>query len=246
MSDENLIVAVFTGVLVVGIAATVMLWKVARMVRGRTGATLVKEAAARGWQAEAADEGIDQVMRYRGTTDDVPWSAEFRRSRDQTRYTWPKVARWHAASSRGPASPVLILREGSDMTRILSAARGDLGSMVAGLAQMGMDKAIDKVFGSDVGALVDATKLHRVTSVSIPHFTVMAIDTAEGERVMKGGAGEAIMRASGNSTSVLAEPDAPAVLLMPEGVHLGRRSEMSLAEVERFAKAGAAIVHALR
>ena len=93
---------------------------------------------------------------------------------------------------------------------------------------------------------MDATKLHRVAGVSIPHFIVMAIDAAEGVCVMKSGAADAITRASGNSTSVLAEPDAPAVLLMPDGVHLGRRSEMRPSEVERFAKAGAAIVHALR
>jgi hypothetical protein len=51
---------------VVGIAASVMLWYVYKMVREGRESTVSQQAAAKGWQAEAMGEGGDRVMRYRG------------------------------------------------------------------------------------------------------------------------------------------------------------------------------------
>jgi hypothetical protein len=131
------------------------------------------------------------------------------------------------------------------MTRIVSAASGELGSLVARLADLGMDKAIDKVFGAEAGRGVDGASLERVAGVNIPHFIVLAHDTAEAARVVKAGVGDAVAGLARRSGSVLAESDAPALLLTPGGVHLGRRSALTVEDVERFTDAGTAIVRAL-
>lgn len=244
MSQESLFTLIFGGALVVGIAASVMLWYVYKMVREGRESNISQQAAARGWQTEAVDEGGDRVMRYRGSTDGVAWTAEARRSQDQRRDTRPQLARWQAAA-RGPASPVLILREGSDMTRVVAATSGELGSLVAGLAQMGMDKGIDKLFGAEAGRAVDGAKLERVAGVNLPHFLVLAHDSAEAVRIMKAGVGDAVASVARQSGSVLSESDAPALLLTPVGVYLGRRTALPPDDVQRFAQAGTAIVRQL-
>jgi hypothetical protein len=74
---------------------------------------------------------------------------------------------------------------------------------------------------------------------------VLAQDGAEAVRVVKAGVGDAVASLAPQSGSVLAESDAPALLLTPGGVYLGRRSGLPPDDVERFAQAGSAIVRQL-
>lgn len=246
MSDSTLVTLVSLGGLLATIGIFAMVWKVVAMVREQQSDAITAAAARKGWEVEFATDGAYKVTRFRGTTDEVRWVAETRRWSDNERTHWPNVTRWHAATAHGPATPILIVRDRSELARVLDASSSGLGAMVANLASSVSGSITDVLFGREAGAVVDIAAMRAVPGASMPHFTVLAADPADALRVLKGGVADAVARVARNSGSILAADNAPALLLTPTGVHLARKMALTVPDAERFASAGAAVVRALR
>ncbi len=231
-----------------GLAVAVALNRLERARRERREEVFRSEARARGWQFEAADEGAFRVMRWRGVTDHVTWTAEYRRRarKRHRRRGSPFRFVWWADTLRGPSSPVLFMGvpRGKE-TPALTLAQGD--GLVARLAQkaagFALDLSVSTYFGPDAGNQVDADALKRVEPGAPPGFIVMAADPSEGARLLFGGWTEAMSAQIRDAQSALSDEDRPWVLLLPRRVSLARMSAIrSAADVEPFAHAGAGLV----
>lgn len=230
------------------LTVAVALSRLERARRERREEAFRSEARARGWQFEAADEGAFRVMRWRGITDHVTWTAEYRRrtrKRNQ-RHGSPFRFVWWADTLRGPSSPILFMGvpRGKE-TPAFRFAQGD--GLVARLAQkaagFSLDLSISMYFGPDAGNQVDAGALKPVEPGAPPGFVVMATDPSEGTRLLLGGWSEAMSAQTRDVQSALSDEQRPWVLLLPRRVSLARMGAIrSAADVERFARAGASLV----
>lgn len=228
--------------------AAVALGRLERARRERREEAFRSEARTRGWQFEAADEGAFRVLRWRGITDGVTWTAEYRRRtrKKSQRHGNPFRFVWWADTLRGPASPVLFMGvpRGKE-TPALRIAQGD--GLVARLAQkaagFSLDLSVSVYFGPDAGTRVDAGALKPVERGAPPGFIVMAAEPSEGARLLFGGWTEVMSAQTRDVQSALSDEQRPWVLLLPRRVSLARMGAIGSADdVERFARAGAALV----
>ncbi|MDH4066198.1 MAG: hypothetical protein OEW19_17490 [Acidobacteriota bacterium] len=238
---------VLSAVMVVG--AVVVL--VIRMEGRRQAAVedqLRGEASARGWTFQTDREPGFRVRRWTGTTDGIAWSAESRRSARQRRHRGQGAQRmrWWADTVRGPSGAVLFLGvpEGDSGPSFTVAAGG---GVLARLAQKAtglvFDHAVDLYFGREAGAQVDAGALEKVDGQVPPGYFVMAADRAEGARVLFSGMSEAMRAVDSDLRPEDPEESRPWVLLLPRRVSIARMDPIrSTAELERVARAGAALV----
>ncbi|MGE0462259.1 MAG: hypothetical protein AB7Q16_12890 [Vicinamibacterales bacterium] len=245
MSFELAVVISFFLLALVGAAAVVRLERAARERREEA---MRSEASARGWQFEAADDGIFRLWRWRGVTDAIAWTAEYRRGRHRKGTTHARTHRfvWWADTLRGPASPVLFIGvpRGGEPPAFAVAPGG--GGLVARMARkaagFAFDQAVDVYFGTEAGSQVDAGAMKRIESGTPSGFIVMAADPAEGVRLLLSGWSDALSTQVRDAQSALSDPKRPWVLLLPRRVSLARMSEVTAADVGRFARAGAALV----
>ena len=239
--------AVIVSFALLTLTAVVVFTRLERARRERQEEELRSEARARGWQFVAADEGVFRLVQWRGVTEGIAWTAEYRRRtrKKGQRHARPHRFVWWADTLRGPSSPVLFMGapQGAEALQ-LKVARGD--GVVARLAQraagFAFDLSVTIYFGPEAGAQVDAGAL-KVTPGAPPGFVVMAADVSEGSRLLLGGWGDALAAQARNPQSPLSDQNRPWVLLMPRRVSLARMGAVtSAADVERFARAGAALV----
>lgn len=233
---------------VLALTAAVAFTRLERTRQQRREEALGSEARARGWQFEASDEGIFRLMRWRGVTEGITWTAEYRRRRRKKnqRHASPHRFVWWADTLRGPSSPVLFMHppQGAEALS-LKVAHGD--GVVARLAQraagFAFDTAVSIYFGAETGAQVDAAAMKPVESGAPAGFIVVAADPSEGARLLRSGWSEAVSAQARDPRSPLSDQKRPWVLLLPRRVSLARMGVVQTsADVERFAHAGAALV----
>lgn len=202
-------------------------------------------ASARGWQFESVTEGGFFVRRWRGTTDNVVWTAESLRSvrrAKKGRHRRRRAARWRTAIGLRMTTPVVCIGvPAGKETPEFSVAQGEgwLAQLAQKAAGMALDMAIDMYFGKERGREVDAGKLRLVPGVSIPGFIVMAEDTNEAGRMLEQGLKNALVEATNDRSSVFSEADRPWILISKSGMAIGRLEPfVTTADVEGFVGAG--------
>jgi hypothetical protein len=208
-----------------------------------------RAATSRGWQFDSRSERGSRIHRWRGTTDGLAWVAESIRTAPKSNHDKHlRLGRWHGDYNPGINKPIVCmgLPKGKEMPAI-PAAPGE--SMFAKLAQKAMgfafDKAIDVHFGKELGDQVDAETLHRVDSTKIPGYVVLAVDKAEGVRVLSQGLEAALIEASGDKSSLLSNDNRPWILIRPSGISLGRLERIrDLDELDAFIRAGTGLSRA--
>jgi len=246
-SDELLIFGVFGGMAIFMIVVAAGVWMLAQRLKSRTNAHGAKDAAARGWQLTTTEEGGAEVKRWRGSTEGVAWAAEHRvtnkrgGTRDYARYQ----TRWRADALGGPSAPILIIPERSSLQRLESVAGAVPAGFLKSLVESASDKVIDRYFGAEVGTVVDLPALARIDGHGLPGATVMAAHASEALLLVRNRIAPSLAAEAASPASIFGDSEAPAVMLLPTSVHLASRASVSADDVERLARAGAAIVKAL-
>lgn len=212
---------------------------------------LRQAAAARGWKFESTKERGYQVHRFSGSTDGVPWTAESLRflTGGRNKHRRRHIARWHGQWSPGVSAPIVCLGvpKGAEVPSF-KVAQGDgfFAKMAQKAAGFAFDKAVDMYFGDEIGKEVDAAAL-RPVETDLPGFIVMAGDVDEGNRVLADGLRNALLTASNDQASVLADNDRPYVLLRARGISLARMEEFrTVDDVDQFIRAGVGLKRAFR
>jgi hypothetical protein len=212
---------------------------------------LKRAASARGWTFQVTREKGYRVHRWTGTTDGVSWVAESlaQASAGKNQQRRRHIARWHGAWSPGinGAMVAMGLPKGKQ-TFGQTVADGD--GFFAKLAQKAVgfafDKAIDVYFGDGPGKEVDAGAMHRVDA-RIPGFIVMAVNKDEGARILSQGLEKALVEATNDKGSVLAEANRPWILLRPTSISLARMDRFRSAnEIDGFVRAGVGLTQTSR
>ena len=212
---------------------------------------LKRAASARGWQFETLREKGYRIHRWTGSTDGVSWVAESlaHTSGSNKQQRRRHIARWHGAWSPGIHGAIVAMGmpKGKEETGTTIAA-GE--SWVARLAQKAVgfafDKAIDVYFGDGPGKEVDAAAMHRVEA-RIPGFVIMAANKDEGARILSQGLEKALLEATNDKGSVLAEENRPWIMFRPTAISLARMDRFrDASEIESFARAGVALTRTSR
>jgi hypothetical protein len=110
-------------------------------------------------------------------------------------------------------------------------------------AEFAFDKTLDVYFG-DAGKAIDAGAMQRIDA-KVPGFVVMAASKDEGARILSQGLERALLDATNDKDSVLAEENRPWILLRPKDISLARMAQFhNINEVEGFVRAGVALTRA--
>lgn len=207
-------------------------------------------ASTRGWTFAVAHEGGYRVQRWTGTTDGVPWTAEFLHRGGGKNHQRRDIARWHGAFSPGITGAIVAMGVPKGKEKLGTAiAEGDgfFARMAQKAAGFAFDKAIDLYFGEEPGKQVDAGALHRADAEKMPGFIVMAANKDEGVRVLSEGLQQTLVEASNDQASVFSNDDRPWVLLRPASISLARMQRYrDVAELERFIRAGVALTRSFK
>lgn len=212
---------------------------------------LRQAASTRGWRFESAREHGYFVRRWHGTTDGVTWTAESLssvRRASKSRHRRRRAARWRTAAKLGLATPILCVGvpAGKEAPRF-AVAQGDgwLAQLAQKAAGAALDTAVDMYFGEELGRQVDAGALRPLPNVSIPGFMLVAGNRDQAESALAQGLKNALVNATNDRGSVLAETDRPWVLLSQSGAAIGRMQPFATtADVEAFVRAGVALTRA--
>jgi hypothetical protein len=212
-----------------------------------------RAASARGWQFESKTERGYRVHRWSGSTDGIAWTAESLRqisgsSKNQQQRR--NIARCQVAWHPGISGAIVCMgvAKGKEATGP-GIAQGDglfarVAQKAAGFA---FDKAIDVYFGDAAGKEVDAATMHRVDATRIPGFIVMAANKDEGGRILMQGFEKALVEASADQASVLANDRRPWILLRPNALSLARMERFrDINEIEGFVRAGIGLTRQFR
>ena len=90
------------------------------------------------------------------------------------------------------------------------------------------------------------TSQHRVDA-KVPGFVVMAADKDEAARILSQGLEKALIDATNDKESVMAEENRPWILLRPTDISLARMAQLrNINEVEGFVRAGVALTRTSR
>src|SRR4029453_14664022 len=101
--------------------------------------------------------------------------------------------------------------------------------------------------GDAIGKEVDAGAMHRIDGQKIPGFIVMAADKGRGGRMLSQGLEKALLDATSDKGSVLAEESRPWILLRPTVISLARMERFrDISEIEGFVRAGVALTRTSR
>jgi hypothetical protein len=246
--EASLIVAVF----IIITALTVLTAFVSKRRLQAHEDELKQGASARGWRFEKKHEHGYRVYRYSGSTDGVEWVAESARlvSGGNKGSRRRHIGRWHGKWSPGVSAPIVALgvpKGKEDMGKSVAAGDGLVARLAVQAVGFMFDKAFDVYFGKEIGDQIDAGKLKRVESASVPGFIIMAGNVDEASRVLSDGLQQALVSASNDATNVLSETDRPYVLVRPEGVSLARMEPFrNVKELEQFVQAGLNLKRAFR
>jgi hypothetical protein len=229
---------------------------ISAMVGGRRRAEQVEElkrqASARGWKFDSVLQKGYRIERWSGSTDGIAWTAEsaIHVSGGSHGKRRRHIGRWHGAFSPGINAPIAVMGvpKGKEIINT-QIAEGD--SWIAKMAQKAVgfafDTAIDVYFGDVIGKEVDAGAMQRVDGQKIPGFIVMAADKDEGARILSQGFEKALVDASNDRASIMANDDRPWILLRPTGISLARMEKLrDIAELDGFVKAGVALTRAFK
>jgi hypothetical protein len=229
---------------------------VSAMVGGRRRAEQVEElkrqASARGWKFDSVLQKGYRIERWNGTTDGIAWTAESAihvtgGSHGKRRR---HVGRWHGSFSPGINAPIAVMGvpKGKEViTTQIAEGDGFFAKMAQKAVGFAFDKALDVYFGDDLGKEVDAGTMHRIDGQKIPGFIVMAADRDEGARILSQGFEKALVEASNDRASILANDDRPWILLRPNGISLARMEKLrDVAELDGFVKTGVALTRAFK
>jgi hypothetical protein len=244
-------VAIIIAIFILVTTLVVMMVLVTSRRRAAKDEELKRAASARGWQFETLREKGYRIHRWTGSTDGVSWVAESlaHTSGSSKQQRRRHIARWHGAWSPGIHGAIVAMGmpKGKEETGTTIAA-GE--SWVARLAQKAVgfafDKAIDVYFGDGPSKQVDAGAMHRVEA-RIPGFVIMAANKDEGARILSQGLEKALLEATNDKGSVLAEENRPWIMLRPTAISLARMDRFRDAnEIEGFARAGVALTRTSR
>lgn len=213
---------------------------------------LRQAASARGWKFESTKERGYRVHRFSGSTDGVPWTAESLRfvTGGQNKHRRQRhIARWHGQWNPGVSAPIVCLGvpKGAEVPSFkVAQGEGFFAKMAQKAVGFAFDKAVDMYFGDEIGKEVDAAAL-RPVETDLPGFMVMAGDVDEGKRILADGLKHALLTASNDQGSVLAENDRPYVLLRPRGISLARMKQFrTVDDVDQFIQAGVGLKRAFK
>ena len=208
-------------------------------------------AALRGWSFEASDEGGFRLMRWRGQTDGVSWTAEYRRGHQRKRSGPSRThrVRWWADAFQGPASPILGMGMplGQEVPAVeLAQGDGLLARMAQKAAGFALDSTLDVFFGEEVGRRVDARDLRMVQGPAQKGFIVMSVDAGATARWLAERLGPVLSAQVAAPGSAFSDNrDRPWWLWLERRVTLAWMHPVdSVEDVERLACAGVALVHA--
>ena len=248
MPTETIAFLVFIALFTVAIVAVAV-------VRGRKLAAheeeLSRGASARGWKFESFKKGGYRIQRYHGDTDGVEWVAEslVNMASNRSRHREVKIARWHGRWSPGVNTPIVCfgLDKGVEAPEFPSAEGGGFfARMVQKAAGYAFDVTLDKLFGEEAGAEVDAATL-RPVGVTLDGFIVMASNEGEAKRVFSDSLERALRDGMNQAGSVLAQDNRPSVLIQPKGISLARTEQIqTINELEQFIKAGVGLTRAFK
>ena len=237
-------IALVTTVIVVG-----------AVVRGRKLAAheeeLSRGASARGWKFESLKKGGYRIQRYQGDPDGVEWVAEslVNMASNRNRHREVKIARWHGRWAAGVNAPIVCLGidKGVEAPEFPSAeGAGFFARMVQKAAGYAFDVTLDKLFGEEAGAEVDAATLRPVEE-TLDGFIVMASDKDEAKRVLADGLERALRDGMNQAGSVLAQDNRPSLLIQPKGISLARTEQIqTINELEQFIQAGVGLTRAFK
>ncbi|MEZ5287186.1 MAG: hypothetical protein R2712_20775 [Vicinamibacterales bacterium] len=240
--------AFFIGVAGVMGATVMLLTRLSTRQQQEEDAHFRREAQDRGWTFQTDREAAFRIRRWTGVTDGIRWTAESWRapSRRRNRARFEQRMRWWADTLRGPAKPVLFMGvpAGAETPSFTVAdGEGLLSRLAQKAAGLAFDAAVDRYFGREDGALVDAGALRKVEGMAPPGYIVMAGDPSEGTRILFAGMNHAMIAARGDLAPADPEDALAWVLLLPRRVSIARMEAIrTTAELERVARAGAALV----
>lgn len=230
MTTDVWIALLFFGAFWGGILALVF-WQ--RRKRLQQQETLRAAATARGWGFEAQRRGRTEVMRWKGSTDGMPWTLEYRLHRSTKRSQNSQLHNtvWWADTFHGPSSPVLFIAAPpgtANPMEKLAQSDGFLASMAQKAANFALDKALDAHFGDEAGQAVNARELQAVVGADVPGFLVLAADPQQARWLLN--EGWAARLEPLRQEPVVASRVGPWVLVLPRRVHLARRQPIRTEE----------------
>lgn len=211
---------------------------------------LKQAASARGWKFETRREKGYRIHRWTGATDGISWVAESLTYTSGTNKQQRRrhIARWQGAWSPGISSAIVAMGvpKGKQAPGSTGAdGEGFFVKLAQKAAEFAFDKTLDVYFG-DAGKEIDAAAMHRVDA-KVPGFVVMAANTDEGARILSQGLEKALLDATNDKDSVMAEENRPWILLRPTDISLARMAQFrNIIEVEGFVRAGVALTRASR
>ena len=240
--------AAFAAVLLVGLVLVVLARLESRRLANED-ERFRREAAGRNWTFGVRTENRTRVRYWTGTTDGIRWQAESRRAAPPRRHRSggaDRCLRWWADTLRGPSGAVLFLGlpEGAETPSFaIAEGSGALARMAQHVAGRAFDRAVDLYFGADAGGQVNAATLKKVDGGTLPGYIVMAADSLEGARRLATGMRAAMHEARHDLQPERAHALMPWVLQLPRRISIARMDTIqSTAELERLARAGAALV----
>jgi hypothetical protein len=183
------------------------------------------DAARFGWQFETDHGAVFEVLRWRGTTTDVPWVAEALRtgrSRHSPNVSGTRVIRW---STRRPVPVrcVIAMLHGDGMKEFTMPDADEAGGTVMKALLGGViGKAFEIGFG-DLARDVDAKSLVAVDALSAKHpgYTVLTTDRDAAQAFFFQRLDRLLDK--GREPSLNLQTQALSVLITPEGVALQQK-----------------------
>jgi hypothetical protein len=243
MSDETLLyLGIGAGLLLFAgtVAMVVAVWKMLASAQRTSERAVGQQASDKGWAFETSSANGSIDRRWTGTTNGVPWRAEYRAISNQVDTYRRHEFRWTAAVAGGPTSPLLLVHRQSALAK-LDASRKAMPAFLAKVVDTATDKALDLFFGREAGAKVDLARLQLVDGHGLSDWQLMAQDSTDAllvmERSLKPRLAEHVIRRGA---------EVPVVLLLPDGVHLALRSPVSTTDLDDVVALGSSLAAAFR
>jgi len=245
MSDTVLtIIGSIVGVAAVGVmvAVVVYFWKMASKAQASSTDRFAQSAKVQGWQFEHTAKMGDVRMKWSGSSDGVGWVASHTRlSNDSVDHFYTSnTFRWRAEIENGPASPLILTHERSNLDGVDEKLK-KLPGFLRGIASVAIDHVPSAYFGPEA-ADVDLSKWVAVEGHKIPDMRVLApVDDPSAFRL----AGKVAPAIISESAALAAGSKPPVILIKDEAVHLATTTDITAADLERAVRLGVGIVKAL-
>jgi hypothetical protein len=182
------------------------------------------DAARFGWQFETDHGAVFEVLRWRGTTMDVPWVAESLRTgrtSHNPKVSGTRVIRW-STRRPVPVRSAIAMLHGEGMREFTMPDADEAGTVVKALLGGVMGKAFEIGFG-ELARDVDMTSLVTIEELSAkyPGYTVLTTDADAAQAFFFQRLDRLLDK--GREPSLNLQAQALSVLITPDGIALQQK-----------------------